>query len=156
MKSVSNRGVGQSRLQMLHIHVLLVASLGTRHMAKPRTDQCQGEVPIRERPRHMGSAADLTVQPLNFIAGADNIVADGRRLLRYICKTELPQKTARVPINERRNSSLYKHRSPECPDRRCLFIYYYAATRKSSIWTSRSLLSAKRLSTLGSERPDCQ
>ena len=33
MKSADNRGVVQSRLQMLHIHVFLAAPLGTRHKA---------------------------------------------------------------------------------------------------------------------------
>ena len=33
LKSAGNRGVIQSRLQMLHVHVLLVAPLGARHVA---------------------------------------------------------------------------------------------------------------------------
>ena len=56
---------------MLHIHVLLVAPSGARHMAQSRTDQHQGGVSIRERPHHASPAADLTVQPLNHIVGAD-------------------------------------------------------------------------------------
>ena len=71
MKSAGNRGVVQSRLQMLHVHVFLVAPLCTRHMAKPRADQHQGGVPVRERPHHAGAPADLTVQPLDHVVGAD-------------------------------------------------------------------------------------
>ena len=33
LKSAGNRGVVQSRLQVLHVHVLLVAPLGARHVA---------------------------------------------------------------------------------------------------------------------------
>ena len=46
MKSAGNEGVVQSRLQVLHVHVLFVAPLGARHMAQPRTDQHQSRVPI--------------------------------------------------------------------------------------------------------------
>ena len=63
MKSAGNRGVVHDRLQVLHAHVFLVAPLGARHVAQPRTDQHQGGVPVRECPHHAGSAADLTVQP---------------------------------------------------------------------------------------------
>ena len=71
MKSAGNRGVVQSRLQVLHVHVFLVAPLGARHVAKSGADQHQGRVPVRERPRHAGSAADLAVQPLDHVVGAD-------------------------------------------------------------------------------------
>ena len=71
MKSAGNRGVVQSRLQVLHVHVFLVAPLGSCHVAQPRADQHQGRISIRERPHHAGSAADLTVQPLDHVVGAD-------------------------------------------------------------------------------------
>lgn len=61
MKSAGNESVVHDRLQVLHVHVFLVAPLGARHMAKPRTDQHQDGVPVRERPHHAGAAADLTV-----------------------------------------------------------------------------------------------
>ena len=48
MKSAGNRGVVQSRLQMLHVHVLLVAPLGADHMAKPGADQHQGRIAVWE------------------------------------------------------------------------------------------------------------
>ena len=70
MKSAGDEGVVHGRLQMLHVHVLLVAPLAARHMAQPRADQHQGGAPIREHPHHPG-AADLTVQPLNHVVGAD-------------------------------------------------------------------------------------
>ena len=44
MKSAGNRGVIQSRLQVLHVHVFLVAPLGARHMAEPGADQHQSRV----------------------------------------------------------------------------------------------------------------
>ena len=71
MKSAGNRGVVQSRLQVLHVHVFLVAPLGARHMAEPRADQHQGGVAVRERSHHAGSAADLPVQPLDHIVGTN-------------------------------------------------------------------------------------
>ena len=71
MKSAGNRGVVQSRLQVLHVRVFLAAPLGTCYMAKAGTDQHQGGVAIGEHPRHAGSAADLAVQPLDHVVGAD-------------------------------------------------------------------------------------
>ena len=71
MKSVGNRGVVQSRLQVLHVHVFFAAPLGARHMAQPRTDQHQGGVAVRECPYHSRPSADLTVQPLDHVVGAD-------------------------------------------------------------------------------------
>ena len=56
---------------MLHIHVLFVAPLGARHVAKSRTDQHQSRVPAWECPHHASPAADLTVQPFDHIVGAD-------------------------------------------------------------------------------------
>ena len=56
---------------MLHVHVFLVAPLGARHMAEPGADRHQSGVAIRECSHHAGSAADLTVQPLDHVVGAD-------------------------------------------------------------------------------------
>ena len=88
-KSAGNRDVVQSRLQMVHIHVLLVAPLGSSHVAKPRADQHQGGVLVGERSRHTRPAADLTVHPLDHIVGADTRpvlagkITAGQRFLRY-------------------------------------------------------------------------
>ena len=71
MKSVGNRGVVHDRLQVLHVHVVLVAPLGARHMAEPGADQHQSGVAVRERSHHAGSAADLPIQPLDHVVGAD-------------------------------------------------------------------------------------
>ena len=71
MKSAGNRGVVYGRLQMLHVHVFLVAPLGARHVAKSGADQHQGGIAVRERPHHTGTPADLTVQPLDHVVGAD-------------------------------------------------------------------------------------
>ena len=71
MKSANNRGILKGSLQVLHIHVLLVAPLGTSH-------------------HHTGAAADLPVQPLNHIVGADaspvfaGEIAVSQRLLNTI------------------------------------------------------------------------
>ena len=56
---------------MLHVHVFLVAPLGTRHVAKPRANQHQGGVAIGECPHHTGAPADLTIQPLDHVVGTD-------------------------------------------------------------------------------------
>ena len=50
MKSAGNRGVIQSRLQVLHVHVFLVAPLGARHMARPPTDPAS-PLPWRRFPK---------------------------------------------------------------------------------------------------------
>ena len=90
MKSAGNRGVVQSRLQMLHVHVFLAAPLGARHVAKSGADQHQGGVAVRECPHHAGLAADLTVQPLDHVVGADTRpmlagkIAVGQRLLNAV------------------------------------------------------------------------
>ena len=90
MRSAGNRGVVQSRLQVLHVHVFLVAPLGARHMAEPGADQHQGGVAIGERPHHTGAPTDLTVQPLDHIVGTDarpmlaGKIAVGQRLLNAV------------------------------------------------------------------------
>ena len=71
MKSASNGDVLNSRLQVLHVHVLLAAPLGAGHMSQPGTDQHEGRVAVREAAYHTGAAADLPVQPLNDIVGSD-------------------------------------------------------------------------------------
>ena len=71
MKSAGNEGVIHDRLQVLHVHVFLAAPLGARHVAQPRADQHQGGVAVRESPYHAGAPADLTVQPLDHVVGAD-------------------------------------------------------------------------------------
>ena len=71
MKSAGNRGVVQSRLQMLHVHVFLAAPLGARHMAEPCADQHQGGVTVRKCPYHPRPSADLPVQPLDHVVGTD-------------------------------------------------------------------------------------
>ena len=71
MKSASNGDVLNGSLQMLHIHVLLVAPLGAGHMAQPGTDQHESRVAVRETAYYTGAASDLPVQPFNDIVGAD-------------------------------------------------------------------------------------
>ena len=71
MKSASNGDFPNGSLQMLHIHVLLVAPLGTGHMAQSSTDQHKSRIAVRETANHTGAAADLTVQPFNDIVSAD-------------------------------------------------------------------------------------
>ena len=71
MKSAGNRSVVHGRLQALHVHVFLAAPLGACHMAQPRTGQHQSRVAIGKCPHHASPAADLTVQPLDHVVGAD-------------------------------------------------------------------------------------
>ena len=71
MKSASNGGILNSGLQMLHIHVFLVAPLGASHIAQPGTDKHERRIAVRETANHMGAAADLPVQSLNDIVGTD-------------------------------------------------------------------------------------
>lgn len=72
MKSAGNGGTVEGSLQMLHVHILLVAPLGAGHMAEPGTDQHEGRVAIRESAHHPGAAADLPVESLDHIVGADS------------------------------------------------------------------------------------
>ena len=71
MKSASNGGILNGSLRVLHVHVLLVASMGASHMAQPGTNQHEGRVAVREAAYHTGAAANLLVQPFNDIVGAD-------------------------------------------------------------------------------------
>ena len=71
MKSASNGDFPNGSLQMLHIHVLLVAPLGTGHMSQPGADKHEGRIAVRETANHTGAAANLPVQPFNDVVGAD-------------------------------------------------------------------------------------
>ena len=90
MKSAGNDGVVQRRLQVLHVHIFLVAPQRARYMAKPGADQHQSRVAVRERSHHAGSAADLPVQPLDHVVGADarpvlaGKIVVGQRLLNAV------------------------------------------------------------------------
>ena len=90
MRSAGNRGVVHDRLQVLHIHVFFAAPLGARHMAEPGTNQHQGRVAIGECPHHPRPPADLTVQPLDHVVGADarpvlaGKIAVGQRFLNAV------------------------------------------------------------------------
>ena len=90
MKSAGNGDVLNGSLQVLHIRVLLVAPLGTGHMSQPGADKHEGRVTIWETAHHTGAAADLPVQPLNHIVGANTSpvftwkIAVGQRFLNTI------------------------------------------------------------------------
>ena len=56
---------------MLHVHVLLVAPLGTGNMPQPGADQHQRRVPIRETADHPGPSPDFPIQSLNHIVRSD-------------------------------------------------------------------------------------
>ena len=58
-------------LQMLHVHVLLAAPLGSGYMTKPCADQHQGRVSVRKCSDHPCPAPNLTVHPLDYIVGSD-------------------------------------------------------------------------------------
>ena len=71
MKSASNKGALKGRLQVLHVHVLLVVPLGASHIAQPGTGQHQGRVSVRERSHHTGATANPPVQSLDDVVGTD-------------------------------------------------------------------------------------
>jgi len=57
---------------MLHVHILLVAPLGSGDMAQPGADQHKGGITVREGSHHTGAAADFPIKPLNNIVGSDS------------------------------------------------------------------------------------
>ena len=71
MKSASDGGILQCSLQVLHIHILLVASLDAGYLTQTGADQHESRVAVREVARYTSAAADLPVQPFNHIIGAD-------------------------------------------------------------------------------------
>ena len=111
MKSAGNRGVVQSRLQVLHVHVFLVAPMVPatwRSLHRPAS----GRVAIGERPHHAGSAANLTVQPLDHV-----ICADARPVLAG--KIAVGQCLLNAVL-DLLGSLLQFHRSQFCNDGFCL------------------------------------
>ena len=92
MKSAGIGGVLKGSLQVLHVHVFLVAPLGAGHMAQPGTDQHEGGVAVRETAHHTGTASDLPVEPFNNIVGSDaspvfaGKIAVGRRRICIVAK----------------------------------------------------------------------
>ena len=81
MRSTGNRGILRDSLQALHIHVLFVAPLGFNHMAQPGTYQHKGKIAIKETTHYSGAAANLSVQLLDDVVGADEspmLCNDGR------------------------------------------------------------------------------
>lgn len=61
MKSASNGGILNGSLQMLHVHVLLVALLGAGYMAEPGIDQHESRVAVWENAHYSGSVSNLLV-----------------------------------------------------------------------------------------------
>ena len=57
--------------QVLHVHVLLAAPLGSGNMPQPGTDQHQCGIPIRESAHNPRSAPNFPVHALNHIVGSD-------------------------------------------------------------------------------------
>ena len=71
MKSAGKGGVVHC-LQMLHVHVLPVAPLCTGNVSQSGADQHQRRVPVREAAHYARPAADLAIEPLYGIVGADS------------------------------------------------------------------------------------
>ena len=91
MRSAGNRGFLLGGLQVLHIHVLFVAPLGTGYMTQPGTDQHKGGVAIPETPYHTDAAANLPVQPLNNVVGSNTSPVFCKRLTKQrTCQTRSP------------------------------------------------------------------
>ena len=74
MKSAGNRGIVHGRLQMLHVHVFLVAPLGACDMAQASADEHQGGIAVWEGTDHSCPSSDFAVQPFNDIVRADRCV----------------------------------------------------------------------------------
>ena len=64
---VSSRAVSRCFI----IYVLLVPPLSAGYMVQPGTDKHKRRIAVRKAVHHTGTAADLPVQPLNDIVGAD-------------------------------------------------------------------------------------
>jgi len=78
--SSRNESSIENRLQMLHVHVLLVAPLCACHMAQSGADRHESLVAVVETAHHTGTAADLPVQPLNAVVGPDASPMFGRKV----------------------------------------------------------------------------
>ena len=65
---------------MLHIHIPFVAPLCPSHVPQPGADQHQGRIPIREGPNYPCAAADLPIEPLDGVVGADAGPVFGREV----------------------------------------------------------------------------
>lgn len=61
MKSSSNGGILKGHLQVLHVHVLLVAPLGAGYMAEPGIDRHESRVAVWENAYYSGSVSNLLV-----------------------------------------------------------------------------------------------
>ena len=71
MKAASNGSVLNGSIQALHVHVLLVAPLSGSYMVRLGTNRHQSKAAVQESAHYTGAVADLPVQPLNHIIGAD-------------------------------------------------------------------------------------
>lgn len=78
------------RLQLLHVHVFLVAPLGARHMTQPGADEHQGRVPVWEAADYSCPPSNLSIQAFYDIVCADSCpvlqrkIAIGQRFLNPI------------------------------------------------------------------------
>ena len=59
MKSASNGGIFKGGLQVLHIHVLLVAPLGAGHMTQSGTDQHKVTIQLGEISKTLARSNNL-------------------------------------------------------------------------------------------------
>ena len=71
MRSASQGADVIHRLQVLHVHVFLVAPLCAGNMAQPGADQHERGFAVRKAPDHPRTPPDLPVQSLNHIVRAD-------------------------------------------------------------------------------------
>ena len=70
-ESLCNRGIAQSYLQVLHVHVFLFAPLSACDIAQAGADEHQGGVAVGEGSHNPGPPPDLTVQAFNDVVRAD-------------------------------------------------------------------------------------
>lgn len=71
MKSVSDRGILRSDLQVFRVQVPLAVPLNTGYMERPGTERHEGRVAIGETAHHTGAAANLPVERFYGIVGTD-------------------------------------------------------------------------------------
>ena len=71
MRSADQESGVIHRLQVLHVHVFLVAPLCAGNVAQPGADQHEGGFAVREATDHPCPAPDLAVHPLNHVVRAN-------------------------------------------------------------------------------------
>ena len=144
MKSAGNRALVQRRLQMLHIHVFLVAPLSACHVAEPCADQRQGGVTIPP----YGSCGGSHCSVIDYFVGIGvcklclllSIFLFEQPILHYLFQNDFKQGNRIMPgITIRKISRAANHYSADS-------LFYSSATPFST--SSQTILTTKLASCL--------